>query len=382
MTGKERMLNAYRGLPSDRIAIAPEFWYYYPAKLLGVDMITFAREVPFHQALKKTFDAFGCEGWGASFGGAPVPDVESKSEDRWIDDNTLEIRSTTKTPYGTLTSGSRQSRDEPGWCTERPIKDLERDMPAFEHLTFARDYSRFDPKHMRRAWEDVGDSYLLEGWLDAMFFDWFAGSREGGLEQAILDFADEEERFLPLHERYLDLVRRHTRAMCEKTPFESFVIGCSWSCNSLIGPAMWRKWDKPVVAAMVDEAHRHGRLVHIHFHGRCREALRDLVETGIDCICPFERGPGGDIDGLAGLTEAASALDGRCAMNGNVHTVETLIRGTPADVRREVGEIIAAFRGNPRVIIGTGDQVGRETPEANLHAMIDEAKRLGTPWPR
>jgi uroporphyrinogen-III decarboxylase len=63
-------------------------------------------------------------------------------------------------------------------------------------------------------------------------------------------------------------------------------------------------------------------------------------------------------------------------MNGNVHTVDTLIRGTEADVRREVGEIWEAFRDTPRVIIGTGDQVGRETPEANLHAMIDAAKRL------
>ena len=62
-------------------------------------------------------------------------------------------------------------------------------------------------------------------------------------------------------------------------------------------------------------------------------------------------------------------------MNGNVHTVETLIRGRPADARREVREILEAFRGNPRVIIGTGDQVGRETPEENLHAMIEEATR-------
>ena len=62
-------------------------------------------------------------------------------------------------------------------------------------------------------------------------------------------------------------------------------------------------------------------------------------------------------------------------MNGNVHTVETLIRGKPADARREVREILAAFAGNPRVIVGTGDQVGGETPEENLYAMIDEAAR-------
>lgn len=57
------MLNAYRGIACDRSPVAPEFWYYYPAKLLGVDMIEFQRNVPFHQALKTTFETFGCEGW-------------------------------------------------------------------------------------------------------------------------------------------------------------------------------------------------------------------------------------------------------------------------------------------------------------------------------
>jgi hypothetical protein len=36
-----------------------------------------------------------------------------------------------------------------------------------------------------------------------------------------------------------------------------------------------------------------------------------------------------------------------------------------------------AFAGTTRVIIGTGDQVGRETPEENLYAMIDEARKEG-----
>jgi hypothetical protein len=52
-----------------------------------------------------------------------------------------------------------------------------------------------------------------------------------------------------------------------------------------------------------------------------------------------------------------------------------LIRGTPQDVRREVREIREAFAGSNRCIIGTGDQVGRETPDENLAAMIDEAQR-------
>ena len=54
-----------------------------------------------------------------------------------------------------------------------------------------------------------------------------------------------------------------------------------------------------------------------------------------------------------------------------------MMNDRPDDARREVGEILEAFRGNPRVIIGTGDQVGHDTPEANLLAMIETGKRYG-----
>jgi hypothetical protein len=228
-----------------------------------------------------------------------------------------------------------------------------------------------------KAWQEVGEAYLLEAYLGNPFFDFYASSREGGFEAGIYDFMapELEPTLVRLQQKYIEQIVERTRVICERTPLESMMIGCSWSCNSLISPELWRRWDKPVIKAVVDEAHRHGRLVHVHFHGRCLETVADFAEIGIDCVCPFERPPGGDVVGLEGLRTVAQRLDRRTAMNGNVQTVETLIRGKPEDARREVREIKEAFRGNPRVIVGTGDQVGRETPEENLIAMIEEAKK-------
>lgn len=373
MTPKQRMLNAYRGIPNDRPAVAPEFWYYYPARVLGVDMIEFGK-IPFHRALKAAFEKFGCEGWGCTGCEVPVDGVERKSEEAWIDGDTVVRRSTVKTPKGTLTSAGRQERHEPGWATERFIKDFERDLPAFEYLTLGGDITRMDPTGAVNAWKEIGESYLLEMSVGTPFFDYVAEGRDGGFEAAIVDFMEREKELDGLLDRYTDFKVRQTRALCEKTPFESYFIGCSWSCNSLIGPNMWRRWDKPYIRAIAEEVHRHGKLLHVHFHGRCMETVADFAEIGIDCVCPFERPPGGDVEGLAGLKEVARALQGHVTMNGNIHTVETLIRGKPADVRREVSEVLEAFAGSPRVIIGTGDQVGRETPEENLRAMIREVQ--------
>lgn len=200
------------------------------------------------------------------------------------------------------------------------------------------------------------------------------------MQTAIFDFFEHENMLRALQEKYIDFMVRKTRVLCEQTNCESLAIGCSWSCNSLIGPNMWHEWDKPVIRAVAEEVDRHHKLLHIHSHGRSMETVVDFAEIGIDCVCPFERPPGGDIKDLNDLKDVAELLKDKTTMNGNIHTVETLIRGSVNDVRREVREVMAAFQGNPRVILGTGDQVGRETPEDNLYAMIDEAKSLSPTW--
>ncbi len=108
------------------------------------------------------------------------------------------------------------------------------------------------------------------------FFDFFAGGRQGGFEAAIFDFMnpDFEPKLRELQQRYLERMVSMAKTICEKTPFESLCIGCSASCNSLIGPNLWREWDKPVIRAVADEIHRHGKLLHIHFHGKCGYGCR------------------------------------------------------------------------------------------------------------
>lgn len=376
MTPKQRMLCAYRGEPADTVPVAPEFWYYYPARLLGLDMIQFAREVPFHLALRQTFETFHCEGWGIASPHVPNPDVEAKSQERWLDGRRLETRCEFRTPAGTVSTASLSDREEPGWSLERPIKDFARDLPVFEILNFP-DLQHMDVTGLLQAWEEVDESYLLECFLGVPFTDFWGGSREGGLEALVFDLVEHEPELRRLHGRHIEYLVEKTRRLCERTPLEAYFIGCSWSCNSLVGPRLWREWDKPVIRAVADEVHRQGKLLHVHLHGKCLETVPDLAEIGIDCVCPFERPPGGDVDGLAGLRQVARELRGKVTMNGNIHTVETLIRGTPEDVRREVREVWEAFRGTNRMIIGTGDQVGRETPEENLWAMIEEARAYG-----
>lgn len=371
MTSKQRMLNAYRGVFSDRWPVAPEFWYYYPAKVLGVDMIQFQREIPLWRALQTTFKKYGTEGWGIAFVQPQNPEITVRSSFDKM--SATQYREVTTLRTGGREFGQAQSFDvqEPSWIVEYPVKD-EADLPILVDAHLSPRIS-YDFTAATDAWRAVGDDYLLEFYLGAQFFDFLAGFM--GFENTLMYFMSQDpgvlERWQKQYTEFqLELVRR----ACRDTPFESFCIGCAYSCNSLIGPHLWRRWDKPYVQAIADELHRHGRVLHIHFHGRSLETVADFAQMDLDCVCPFERPPGGDVEGLEGLKTVRRLLGGKVTMNGNVHTVETLIRGTPDQVRAEVRQIKEAFTGEPRMILGTGDQVGRETPEENILAMIEEAK--------
>jgi uroporphyrinogen-III decarboxylase len=262
---------------------------------------------------------------------------------------------------------------EPSWTVERYIKDFELDWPVYAAATLIP-ADELDWRPVQYALDEVGDDYLLEVYVGLAFVDYAGSQREGGFQQVVMDLLDREKYMRGIQERYIENIAAKVRAAFALTSARSVFVGSSWSSLSLLSPALWRKWDQPVLEAVAAAAHESGGLVHHHFHGRCAAVLPDLAAIGLDCICPFERPPGGDVTDLSWVRET---LRGETTFNGNVHTVETLIRAAPADVQREVLGILEAFEGSPRLIVGTGDQVGAETPDENIQAMIDTARAYG-----
>ena len=88
-----------------------------------------------------------------------------------------------------------------------------------------------------------------------------------------------------------------------------------------------------------------------------------LKEADMDCTFPLERPPLGDVN----IADAKRRIGDRLCLMGNVDPVNTLLHGTPADVEREVREIIEDA-GPIGLIVSTSDQTARDTPPANLEA--------------
>lgn len=67
------------------------------------------------------------------------------------------------------------------------------------------------------------------------------------------------------------------------------------SSNLLISPATYRRYFLPWHAALAEEVHAAGAVLHMHSHGNINTILDDIVGAGVDMLNPLDRTDGMDL---------------------------------------------------------------------------------------
>lgn len=133
----------------------------------------------------------------------------------------------------------------------------------------------------------------------------------------------------------------------------------------LINPDDWRRFYKPSYARMFERVRTGGAHVWMHLCGNITTILPDLIELGLNVLNPVQ-------PQAMDVHDLAREFGGKVCFNGGVDVQGTLIHGTPADVRREVHELVKIFGGfNGGYIGGTSHSVMPETPLDNVIALFE-----------
>jgi len=64
-------------------------------------------------------------------------------------------------------------------------------------------------------------------------------------------------------------------------------------------------------------------------------------------------------------------------LKGNLHTVETMLRGSERDVVAAAEKAIDSAAAGGIFVLSTADQCGRDTPDGNIRAMVETARSYG-----
>lgn len=143
------------------------------------------------------------------------------------------------------------------------------------------------------------------------------------------------------------------------------------SSGTIISRRQFREFSLPYLTTLIDLIHSRGRKVTLHICGKTDMIWELMADAGADCI---------SIDNEADLTLAKEKVGDRVRLMGNVRPSETMLQGTPADVRRAVIGCVKKAWDNPKgYIIASGCSLPTETPFENIHAMLDTAREIGYP---
>jgi uroporphyrinogen decarboxylase len=256
----------------------------------------------------------------------------------------------------------------------------EDDVPATGGDTFIRsedDLKRLhlpDPLGANRMHEQIKALQILNhelrdegqicfGWVEAPFEE-AAILRDINLFMTDLyvrpDFAKELIRFA------LDMETAFGLAQIEAG---ARFIGVGDPIGTLVSPSHFLEFNFLYVSQMLNTFRKRGAIVLYHVCGSTQALLPCFAELNANII---------QLDSLVDLAEARSVLPERMVIMGNLDPVGDMLFGTPDKVIETSKTCIQKAGVNGRFILSPGCEVPRDTPPANLEALISCADDFGS----
>ncbi len=384
------MLTAMRGGIPDRVPVCPDISNMVPAIMTGKPFwdIYFFDSPSLGSAYLSAIEKLGMDGWylyGSVRGGNAAFDLDGdltglayntffvpsdlvKKTTKRLDDKRMEESIKVETPFGELEATTVCFRQAPPWDTSNLIKDLHRDWPRLRWL-------------MGESWhwghecadiEAVGEKAVY-GLQVHTFVDFWDGIRDGQSDRVILDFYDDREFMDEVFAFYKRFTLSRVRGLIAAGVDEILVQGSN-SSMSLINPEIYERYVLPLNVEVSRLTRRLDCVGHLHTCGRSSYVVeRNMEEASFDIIEPLEKPPGGDVD----IADVKRRFGKRVALKGNIRTSGPLLTGTPREVEQEVLDTLRAAAPGGGFILSSGDQVGGNTPMANLERMIATGLRFG-----
>lgn len=357
MTSRERVRAAMAGMPVDRAPVFPVTTRYLGARALGRKVGEMALD-PFlvWDGIRAMKRRFGFDGLEVGFG----PTRDYRPPQTTVRDGVTYLCNDAGEPVSRY-----QEDDDPVALDQRPPLREKADLDGIT-VTPATVYEEngcLDAIRELRA--DFGDELYIAGVAAGQTMNSLAAWR--GTEAAIYDLIDDPAFVDDVMDRATDISIEVGKALIA-AGVDGIYIGDAWSSASIISPRQFERFCQPRYARAVEAFHALGAQVYIHICGNAVPLLEMIADTGVDALEPLDPLGGVRVD------DAVRRIGDRVTLKGGVNTL-TLLNGTPDDVRRETRAVLDAAYGKCRgLIVGSGDDIPRDTPFENIDAMVHEAR--------
>jgi uroporphyrinogen decarboxylase len=375
---RERLLTVLKGDIPDRVPVSPfvqdEYLaFYYPGKTSVdrvIDAVELSRELEFDLIAKhREFET-------PHFLKKNYPDWElCQSECR--KDNIKYIQMTITTPVGELMQieavpeAGTATSGVFGTITKHLLSSKEDVEMFFEYVPEIDDQIVQEMHGVASEWQRVvGDDAILAPWGWAGVFNAAATLR--GIEDLMVEPYTDESFYKDFMQRIADLQCTYNSKLAE-TGIDCIGIQGHMANSRTVSPDYFRDYVSPYEKRVISAIHENGKYSVYHNCGFARSLYAQYRELNMSVWETVSHRPQGDND----LAEAKSEIGDVICLLGNLDQIEFLKTATPSEVEAKTREIVAAGKPGGRFIFSTSDFLEKNTPLANIEAMIRAAKAEG-----
>ncbi len=194
-----------------------------------------------------------------------------------------------------------------------------------------------------------------------------------GMENLLMDYYDFPDEVHALHRAVADTENKLLlRAVRELKPDGYMISDDLGGQHSLMmSPATFREFIKPYYAETWGIAHENDVDVWLHTCGNITEIIGDLIECGLSVLHPIQKR-------TMDWDKVAAEWKGKIAFWVGMDVQDTLINGSPEDVRKEVRLMRDTFD-SPEggFLYAAGNGIVGGTPIENIDAFLDEILTYG-----
>lgn len=385
MTARERMLTAMRNRQPDRIPVAPDISNMIPCRLTGKPFwdIYLYQDPPLWRAYMAAVDYFGIDGWVYNLDGFYVSDPAAPPApaDPELTQETVIVE---RGAERLVTRHYSQRRGGPReWSkhvTVYPRADPPTSLLAHK-IGLEPAPTKWWPiegvKPQKQGFEllqEALDLFAGKGVIGAFVGPPQLGNPEQGWGYSIYDYTDRHDELLAWSRTAAQSAEAYLRRVLAGPVRPDFILTGGSGLLVFNTPAIVRELALPCLQTITRICREADIPSQIHCCGPERELVKlTALETDLSSINPLEIPPMGDCD----LAEIKRSFGHRLGLMGNLHTTDVMLRGSVKEVRSACLKAILAAGEKGGFILSTGDQCGRDTPDANLREMVNVAHEFG-----
>jgi len=216
---------------------------------------------------------------------------------------------------------------------------------------------------------EIGDQAFIIGRADQGPFSLACEIR--GMSHFLMDLALNEQP------KQINKLLDYTRRVAERYAIAQIEqgahctsIGDGTSGPDVVSPEYYRKYAYPHVVQLVKNLKKKNIKLAYHICGNATPIIEDMVRTGAAIL---------EIDQKADQIICKQAAAGKATILGPIEPSGVMARGTPQLVTEKCIEALENLAPGGGFILGPGCALPATTPEENIDAMIEAAKKFKLP---